>query len=50
VQYNNKEKLKEKYSSCLTEPESSVKITKGKRTGQGGTEGRDKCGEEEWGH
>jgi len=45
VEYNNKETLKVKYSSRLTEPKSGLTVTKGKVTGQGGWEGREKGGE-----
>jgi len=49
VEYNNKETLKNKNSSRLTEPECGVTVTKGKRTEKGGWEGRDKGGEKEKG-
>jgi len=45
VEYNNKEKLKEKNDSRLTEPDSGLTVTKGKGTGQGGWEDRNKGGE-----
>jgi len=50
VEYNNKEKLKEKNSSRLTEPESGLTVTKEKGTGHGGWKGRDKGWEKERGH
>jgi len=49
VEYNNKETLKEKNSSRLTESESGLTVTKGKGTWQGGWERRDKGGEKEMG-
>jgi len=39
VEYNNKGKLKEKNSSRLTEPESRLKVTKGKGLGRVGLKG-----------
>jgi len=50
VEYNNKEKLLEKNSSRLTEPESGLTFKKGKETGHGGGEGRDKGREKGRGH
>ena len=41
----NKEKLKKQNSSRITEPENGLTVTKGKRTGEDGWEGRDKRGE-----
>jgi len=49
VEYNNKETLKEKNSSILTEPKSGLTVTKGKGTGQGGWEGKDEGVEKEMG-
>ena len=37
-----KQKLKKQNSSRLTEPKNGLKVTKGKGTGEGGSEGRDK--------
>jgi len=48
VEYNNKETLKEKNSSRLTKPESGLTVTKGKRTGQGGWEGRVRAERKKW--
>ena len=42
MEYKNKAKLKEQNSSRLTEPKNGLTVTKGKGTGEGGWEGRDK--------
>ena len=44
MEYKNKEKLKEKNSSRITEPTNGLTATKGKGTGEDGWEGRDKGG------